>query len=59
MKAKKKETGYVYHIEEKVLQEYRKKPLHLRLQWLYMGNCLRMGYNKKIKDIQDAFRNGQ
>jgi hypothetical protein len=59
MEAKKKETGYMYHIEENVLKAYQKKPLHLRLQWLYMGNCLRKGYDKKIKDIQDAFRKGQ
>jgi hypothetical protein len=32
MKVKKSEKGYKYHIEENVLKEYQKKPLHLRLQ---------------------------
>ena len=59
MKVKKSEKGYKYHIEENVLKEYQRKPLRLRLQWLYMGNCLRKGYDKKIKDLQDAFRKGQ
>ncbi len=49
MKAKKEQQGYTYHIEEDVLKEYQKKPLHLRLQWLYMGNCLRKGYGKKLR----------
>ena len=53
------EKGYRYHIDDEVLQEYKNKPLHLRLKWLYMGNCLRKGYSKKIKDIQDKFRKGK
>ncbi|MDH7554523.1 MAG: hypothetical protein QHH74_12805 [Spirochaetota bacterium] len=56
MNTKDEGKGYIYHIEEEVLQEYQKKPIYLRLKWLYMGNCLRMGYNKKIKDAHDVFR---
>lgn len=59
MNPESKEKGYIYHIEEDVLKEYQKKPLHLRLQWLYMGNCLRKGYSQKIKNIQDRFRKGE
>ncbi|NMB66205.1 MAG: hypothetical protein GYA16_15170 [Spirochaetes bacterium] len=58
MNKKDEGKGYIYHIEEEVLQEYQKKPIYLRLKWLYMGNCLRMGYNKKIKDTHDIFRKG-
>ncbi|HOJ29791.1 MAG TPA: hypothetical protein PL059_12025 [Spirochaetota bacterium] len=58
MNKKDEGKGYIYHIEEEVLQEYQKKPIYLRLKWLYMGNYLRMGYNKKIKDTHDVFRKG-
>lgn len=59
MNPESKEKGYLYHIEEDVLKEYQKKPLHLRLQWLYMGNCLRKECSQKIKNIQDRFRKGE
>lgn len=42
-----------------MLERYQKKPVGLRLQWLYMANVLRMGYSKKTIAIQDRFRAGK
>lgn len=53
------QKGFDYYLSKEVIDEYQKTPLDLRLKWLYMGNLLRMGYSKKIIDIQDRFREGK
>jgi len=54
--AKSKSTGFRYYVSDEMLERYRKKPVVLRLQWLYMANVLRMGYSKKTIEMQDRFR---
>jgi hypothetical protein len=51
--------GFRYYVSDEMLERYRKKPVVLRLQWLYMVNVLRMGYSKKTIAIQDRFREGK
>lgn len=46
---KTKASGFDYYLSKAVIKAYRQKPLELRLQWLYMGNMLRMAYPEKIK----------
>ncbi len=53
---KSKTIGFTYHLRKTVIREYRKKPIALRLKWLYMGNLLRMGYPEEIKKLHDSFR---
>ncbi len=53
---KSKTIGFTYHLSKAVIREYQKKPIALRLKWLYMGNLLRMGYLEKIKKLHDRFR---
>ncbi len=55
----KKKKGFDYYLSKEVIDEYRKTPLELRLKWLYMGNVLRMGYDKKTVEIQDRLREGK
>ncbi|OGW37802.1 MAG: hypothetical protein A2010_12230 [Nitrospirae bacterium GWD2_57_9] len=54
--SKSSKKGFDYFLTRQILEEYGKTPLELRLQWLYMGNLLRMGYDRKIVEIQDKFR---
>lgn len=54
-----KKKGFDYYLSKEVIDEYRKTPLDLRLKWLYAGNVLRMGYDKKTIDIQDRLREGK
>ncbi len=56
---KSKSTGFRYYLSDDILERYRKKPVALRLQWLYMANVLRMGYSKRTINIQDRFREGK
>lgn len=51
--------GFRYFLSDEMLDRYQRKPVALRLQWLYMANVLRMGYSKRIIDIQDKFREGK
>ncbi|MDA8099809.1 MAG: hypothetical protein M0042_09295 [Nitrospiraceae bacterium] len=44
---------------KETLEEYRRTPPELKLQWLYMGNQLRMGYDEKTIEKQDRFREGK
>ncbi|MEK6591164.1 MAG: hypothetical protein AABZ11_10865 [Nitrospinota bacterium] len=53
-----KRRGFDYYLSKEVIKRYRKKPPELRLQWLYMGNLLRKGYDKNIIKLQDRFREG-
>ncbi len=57
--AKSKSMGFRYFLSDEMLDRYQRKPVALRLQWLYMANVLRMGYSKRIIDIQDKFREGK
>jgi len=51
-----KPRGFEYYLTKESIDEYRKKPLELRLQWLYMGNLFRKDYPKDIVKLQDIFR---
>lgn len=51
--------GFRYYLSDEMLERYRKKPIALRLQWLYMANVLRMGYSKRTIKIQNKFREGK
>jgi len=57
--AKSKSIGFRYYVSDDLLERYRRKPVALRLQWLYMANVLRMGYSKKTIEMQDRFREGK
>lgn len=56
---KSKTKGFDYYLSKEAIEEYRKKPVELRLKWLYMGNLLRKSYSKSIVKIQDKFREGE
>jgi len=56
---RKRARGFSYTLSEETLRDYRKKPLELRLRWLYMGNLLRMSCSRRIRKIQDRFRQGR
>jgi len=51
-----KDLGFDYFLDEKILRDYRRKPLRLRLRWLYEANKLRKHYPKKIIQLQQSFR---
>ncbi len=51
--------GFDYFIDKEILADYQKKPLNLRLQWLYYANKLRKSLPKKIQKIQDKFRKAE
>ena len=58
-KNKKTMTGFSYYVDDKVIEEYRKKPLELRIKWLYYMNKLRKYYPKDIIEKQEKFRKGE
>ena len=51
-----KRRGFRYYLSDEMLERYQKKPVALRLEWLYMANMLRKGYSKRIIKLQDSFR---
>jgi hypothetical protein len=51
--------GFRYYLSDDILERYRKKPVALRLQWLYMANVLRKGLGKKTREVLDHFREGK
>ena len=53
---KNKTPGFDYYLSMEIIREYQKKPLELRLKWLYMGNLLRKGYPKEIINRQEKLR---
>ncbi len=57
--ARSKAGGFRYYLTDEALLQYRKKPMVLRLQWLYMANVLRKGCDKRTIKIQDGFRQGR
>ena len=56
---KSKSAGFRYYVSDEKIERYRKKPVALRLQWLYMANVFRKGYSKRIIELQDGFREGK
>jgi len=56
---KSKAQGFDYYLSKEAIEGYRKKPVELRLKWLYMGNLLRKQYPKRVIRLQDKFRAGQ
>lgn len=57
--AKSKSAGFRYYLSTDMLDRYQKKPVALRLQWLYMANVLRKGLSKRTIAVQDRFREGK
>ncbi len=55
---KRASYGFDYALDDERLRDYQKKPIELRLAWLYMGNLLRMSYPPEIRKLHDHFRNG-
>lgn len=53
------DQGFDYYLSKEIISKYQKKPLELRLKWLYFGNLLRKKYPKKIRKLQDRFRLGE
>ena len=54
--ARSKGIGFRYYLSDDILERYQKKPVALRLEWLYMANVLRMGYRRRVIEIQNKFR---
>lgn len=50
--------GFGYKLPIDKIRDYQKIPVEKRLTWLYQGALLRRAYPKKIKTIQDRFREG-
>jgi hypothetical protein len=48
--------GFDYYLTTEQIRRYRRKPVELRLEWLYQGNLLRMHLPERIKKRQDRFR---
>jgi hypothetical protein len=46
MRKRKTKKSFGYSLDEAILRDYQKKPVELRLKWLYMGNLLRKSYSK-------------
>ncbi len=55
---KENKKGFDYYLSKKIIKEYQRKPIELRLKWLYQGNLLRKALPKKIVRIQGKFRQG-
>ena len=55
---KNKIKGFDYYLSDETIKNYQKKPIELRLKWLYMGNLVRMHYPKDIIKLHNKFRNG-
>ncbi len=56
---KSKTHGFNYCLTNEAIERYREKPPELRLKWLYMGNLLRKGYDKRVTRLHDRFREGE
>jgi len=53
---KAKTSGFDYYLSKEMIREYQRKPLALRLKWLYMGNLFRKKYPKDIIKLHERFR---
>ena len=49
-------SGFDYYLDENIVEDYQKKPLRLRLKWLYQANKLRKYYSKDIIKKQEKLR---
>ncbi len=58
MKDDEAKRGFEYFLDRERIREYMRKPVHLRLAWLYQGNVLRMHLPRNIKERQDRLRHG-
>lgn len=59
MKNSREKWGFDYFLSDEVIRDYMKKPIELRLKWLYMGNLLQKKYPKKIIELHNKFRQGR
>jgi hypothetical protein len=55
---KARPSGFEYFVDDETLRSYGKKPLLLRLRWLYMGNLLRRSYPPEVLKLHQRFREG-
>jgi hypothetical protein len=53
------DNGMDYYIPQEAIDEYRTWSIEQRLKWLYMGNLLRMDYDRNTIEVQDRFRDGK
>ncbi|MBI5886070.1 MAG: hypothetical protein HZB85_05750 [Deltaproteobacteria bacterium] len=54
-----KDVGFDYYLSKEAIKEYGRKPLVLRLKWLYMGSLLRRSSPAKVVELQEEFRKGR
>ena len=50
---KSENRGFAYCVSGRMLAAYKRKPVELRLAWLYAGNVFRQAYPEKLKKLQD------
>jgi hypothetical protein len=55
----RKNKGFGYYLTPGKIREYRRMPVEMRLAWLFQASLLRKAYPKKVRDIQDKFREGK
>lgn len=56
---KNRVRGFSYYLSDEIIKDYQKKPLELRLKWLYMGNLFRKKYPEDIIRLHNRFREGK
>jgi hypothetical protein len=56
MRADGEKRGFDYYLTPEQLRAYGRKPIALRLEWLYQGNRLRFHLPEHVKKRQDHFR---
>jgi hypothetical protein len=50
----KPDRGFSYTVDQRQIDEYSKWPMERRLQWLLLGDRLRISLHIKTKDLHDA-----
>jgi hypothetical protein len=56
MRAGGNRRGFDYFLTREQILRYMRKPIELRLEWLYQGNLLRMHLPEHVRKRQDGFR---
>lgn len=58
MKRSPLKRGFDYGLTAEIIAGYKRKPMSLRLEWLYQGNILRKSYPVFVTRKQDFVREG-
>lgn len=56
MKRSERRYGFDYYLSDETIKDYIKKPVEMKLKWIYMGNLLQKQYPDKIIEIHNEFR---